>query len=40
MFVVTAAGRCPFRTEDLCALVELVEHLRDQGLGSVGEIEP
>jgi hypothetical protein len=40
VFVVTAAGRCPFRAEDLCALADLVEHLRDQGLSGVGEMTP
>ena len=33
-FVVVAAGRCPFRTEDLTALVDKVDRLGRAGAGA------
>jgi hypothetical protein len=38
-FVVAAAGRCPFRTEDLVALAVLVDELMGAGEG-VGGLAP
>ena len=42
-FVVAAAGRCPFRTEDLVELAALVDGLESSAagrLGSVGGLAP
>ncbi len=41
-FVVIAAGRCPFTTAGLLALVDLVDRLRVQrdGAGAVKKITP
>lgn len=39
-FVAMAGGRCPFRTEDLLELADLVQHLRNRGLGGVEGMTP
>lgn len=36
-FVVVAAGRCPFRVEDLVAVADLIDVLRS---GAVGGMTP
>jgi hypothetical protein len=39
-FVVLAAGRCPFRTEDLLALADLVDRRQSVLDGTVQEMTP
>ncbi|MGV9881221.1 DUF5372 family protein [Streptomyces sp. NPDC003006] len=34
-FIVIAAGRCPFRLEDLLAVADLVDALRASGVGGL-----
>ncbi|MFZ3492081.1 DUF5372 family protein [Streptomyces sp. 5.8] len=39
-FVAMAGACCPFRTEDLLELADLVQHLRNRGLGGVEGMTP
>ena len=39
-FTVAAAGRCPFRTQDLVELLGLVRGLQERGFGAVGRSAP
>jgi hypothetical protein len=32
-FVMIAAGRCPFRVQDLLAVADLIDALRSRGVG-------